>query len=486
MITFLDPISDLTQPFFFYSVVFSILLASLTYITVKILKIHNPRFKSFFYMIPLFLPLVVYAIFPPSYISYRSFTIVAKISNPAKLEDVSIDSFSVKTADLKVFTMQVFSITGLLCLTGLIAGTVILAFLYVFGSRIVCWLQGVVELMPEEEPELLAMVRGLAGRAGISMPRIGITEDLRPNAFTIGYGKNAMIVFSLGLLKMLDGAELEAVVSHEIAHIKNQDFHFNALTSALKIVSFFNPLVYLLSSAIKKEREFLADNTGMKLIERPWVLGLALKKIWENSKGFSRGLLRQRISSFFIASEIRHVRKLLATHPSLESRLNNIAERTYRKNASRGEVLRGILACALIIMVIVCVYGLSTWTHDTLTQMRTPVKEANVISLTHKGAYRLVISLLTNFIPEEAAKDRGKVIFLSEKFDPEQLTSSPLYLYTSVTSARSHPFPPFYLSRVSVSTYSWILTSIDIIAVAIILSLFYRSDFGKAIKKLLK
>ena len=485
MITWLDPTFELTQPFFFYSVVFSILFASLTYITLKVLKVHDPQLKSILYMIPLFVPLAVFARFPPSYlmgeISFGGFPINSDILNLAKLEDllfprkISTEHLSIISVDHEFFAVQFLSIAGLVCITGLTVGTALLAFLYMFGSRIVCWLQGVVELTPEEKPELVAMVKRLAGSAGVSIPRIGITEDLRPNAFTIGYGKKAVMVFSLGLLKMLDGAELEAVISHEIAHIMNRDFHFIALMSALKVISFFNPLVYLLSPAITKEREVLADNTGMELIEKPETLGLALTKIWEASKGFSKGLLRRRISGFFIVSEIRDVRNLLATHPTLESRLSNIAERRFRKNTSRGEALGAFLACAVIIVMVICVCA-------PLTQMHIPPKDINVISLAPKGADGLVISVLPDFDLEEVAKDRVEVFPLPEKFDPGQSSSSSLHFYASATPARSHLSLPLYLSQVSGFTYSWILTSVDIAAVAAILSLSCGNNLGKAIK----
>ena len=506
MITWLDPISDLTQPFFFYSIIFSILLASLTYIILKVLRVHNPEFKSYFYMIPLFLPLVIYAIIPPFYlaaeISLASFASITNMPAPAKIENDSFPGmlFSevspFKPIHLKVFKMQVFSLTGLLCLTGLTVGTVLLVFLYLFGNRIVCWLQGIVELTHEENPELAAMVSRLAQRAGISIPRIGITEDLRPNAFTIGYGKNAMIVFSLGLLKMLEGAELEAVISHEIGHIKNQDFHFNALVSALKAVSFFNPLAYLLSSAIKREREFLADNTGMKLIEKPWIFGQALKKVWEASNGSSGGLLKRWISSFFIVSELRHQRNILATHPTLKSRLSNIAESMYHRSVGRDETLRAILACAIIIVMVINVCGLMAWTRDPLIQIHIPAKEMSIVSLASREANRLVVSDTPNihhrrqfecrtFDLEEAAKVRGKLLTLPEEFN-QQSNPSSLHFYIYATPARSHLPLLFHSSRVSSFSYSQIITSITIIATTTILFLLCCNNFGKAVKKLLK
>ena len=506
MMTWLDPISDLTQPFFFYSITFTILFALLTYIILRILGVHDPRFKSYFYMIPLFIPLVIYAIFPPFYlaaeISFASFTSIADMPAQAKIESISLPEMhfnaipTFKPVHLEVFKMQVLSLTGLLCFVGLIASTVLLVFLYLFGNRIVCWLQGIVELTHEEDPELTAMVSRLAQRAGVSMPRIGITEDLRPNAFTIGYGKNAMIVFSLGLLKVLENAELEAVISHEIGHIKNQDFHFNALISALKAVSFFNPLSYLLTSAIKREREFLADNTGMKLIKKPWIFGQALKKVWEASNGSSGGLLKQWISSFFIVSELRHQRNLLATHPTLKSRLSNIAESIYHRSAGRDVTLRAILSCAIIIVMVISVCGLLAWTRYPFTPIRISAKKISVASLApDKGGYRLIISDIPNihhkrqfecrtFNYEKAAEDKGELLLTGEP--GKQLNTSPLYFYISITSTGYQPPLHSRPSQVSGSIYSWFITSTDIAVMVIILFLSCHDYFRNAIKRSLK
>jgi hypothetical protein len=201
------------------------------------------------------------------------------------------------------------------------------------------------------------------------MPRLGISEDLRPNAFTTGWGKRALIVVTLGLLKMLDGVELEAVIAHEIAHIKNQDFHFMALISSLKAISFFNPIVYALSPAIKKERELLADSAGTTLLERPEVFGLALTKIWETSKEFPRSFLRQWISGLFIISEIRHAGNILAAHPTLESRLSSITEMRIRSKVNKGEVLKTILICGAVMAVMVFALGLMVQTYFSTWRM---------------------------------------------------------------------------------------------------------------------
>jgi len=361
-----NPTFDLMQPLLFLSVISSILLAFSLYFALKVMKVRDPKFISVLYLMPMFVPIVIYAIsFPPSFLfpTFRTFTLLPQLK-----EEIIYEGILIRDAILRIPDTQYIYMSATFCLTGLSLGSALLAFLYVFGSRIVCRLQEVVELMPQENPDLLAMIRRLAERAGISMPRIGINEDLRPNAFTIGWGKKAMIVVTLGLLKTLDGTELEAVLAHEIAHIKNQDFHFMALISSLKAISFFNPLVYILSPAIKKERELLADDTGTKLLERPEAFGLALSKIWDASKVVrakspSRGFLRQWVTGIFIISEIKNARSFLITHPTLELRLTNIAESRIRTRVSKGEILRTILICGVVMSVVACAFGLVIQTY---------------------------------------------------------------------------------------------------------------------------
>ncbi len=347
----MTPVFEPTQPLLLSSLVLSIILAFSTYFSLKILKINDHRLKSILYMMPMLIPLVAYTMFfiPSAFFPLRVSRLPPKMG--VKFGEIAIEG-TIKIPGTR------FIMPDMLYLVGLTFGSALMTFLYFFGSRTVCWLQGVGELAPQENPLLMGVTRKLAEKAGLPVPRVGINEDLRPNAFTIGRGRKAMIVVTSGLLKKLDGVELEAVIAHEIAHIKNQDFNFMALISTLKAISFFNPLVYLLSPAIKKEREFLADSTGAELIDQPEALGLALTKIWESSKAFSGSSLRHRISGLFIVSEIRQARNALTTHPPLESRLKNIAERDIKKKVSKGDTLKVALVCILITVVSLHVFGL--------------------------------------------------------------------------------------------------------------------------------
>ena len=92
--------------------------------------------------------------------------------------------------------------------------------------------------------------------------------------------ENSTIVFSIGLLKTLEQEEVVAVAAHELAHVKNHDFFYKTgPTSALTVVSFFNPLAYIASSSGQREREMLADEDAIRVLEKPAAFGNALAKI---------------------------------------------------------------------------------------------------------------------------------------------------------------------------------------------------------------
>jgi len=432
------PVSSLLFP----SVMFSILLTFSIYIAIKVIKVRDPKFMSVIYLVPMFVPLVIYAIFfhPTSIFTLRTFErtldLIPQIKGSMIFGDILI-----KDSIMRIPGIQSLILTDAFSLIGLAFGTALLAFSYVFGSGLVCRLQGVVELTPQEYPELVSMTQRLGERAGVSMPRLGITEDLRPNAFTIGWGGKAMIVVTLGLLKMLDGDELEAVMAHEIAHIRNQDFHFMALISSLRAISFFNPLVYVLSPAIRKERELFADNEGTKLLENPEAFGLALTKIWDVSRTLPRSHLKQLISGLFIVSEINHARNFLATHPTLENRLSSISESRLRANASKCDIMKTILICGIVISIVLCAFGLLVKTFFPVMRMSGPER-----------------------------------IWYSSIAAPANPMTFKLHLYPPVM-VNPNGFPPMMLHL----DYPWMLNTIYMLIISIILLKIWRplSNFNR-------
>lgn len=178
----------------------------------------------------------------------------------------------------------------------------------------------------EQQPRLHQVVETTAIRAGIPMPRVGVIDDPAPNAFAASLSpKNAVIGVTTGALDLLDDSELEAVVAHEVAHILNQDgrvtltsfalvgsiasvagmllvlgwamvrtvitefkFGLGIITGMLGILMLVIGAAFalvafvlgpLISSAVSRRREFLADASGVELTRFPEGLVRALEKI---------------------------------------------------------------------------------------------------------------------------------------------------------------------------------------------------------------
>ncbi len=328
---------QLYEPYFLYPLTLTSVMAATSYAVLRIFKICDPRVRSLFYMAPLVIPVFTYAFYRPL---LKGVTVLRRIA--LTLEPGA-------STQLVYFFGNGLSLTGLLCVSGLVFGSLLLVLIYLRGDRIVCWLHGVVEVGPDDEPGLYGIVEKISERAGVSVPRIGITENLRPNAFTFGYGRRNLVVFSSGLLELLDESELEAVVAHEVAHIGNRDFHILALMSALKTIIFFNPLVYPLASAIIREREALADDMGCSLLDQPKLFGRVLRKLYKVSERGQKGVLRQLFFRIFIISDLD--RRLFALHPSLNKRLNRIADDYHKSKMSR-DGPKAIMAAMVMTIVM--------------------------------------------------------------------------------------------------------------------------------------
>lgn len=105
---------------------------------------------------------------------------------------------------------------------------------YYLSDRLVLWLMGAREVSRLEAPELHAVVGRLSAAAGIPQPRVAVVETPMPNAFATGRSpRHAVVAVTTGLLEMLEPREVEAVLAHEISHIKHRD------VAVLTVASFF-------------------------------------------------------------------------------------------------------------------------------------------------------------------------------------------------------------------------------------------------------
>jgi heat shock protein HtpX len=229
-------------------------------------------------------------------------------------------------------------------------------FAYWNSDRMVLSTYGAQQVDRNSAPELVDLVAGLAGRAGLPMPRVFIMDNPQPNAFATGRNpQNAAVAVTTGLLQSLSREELAGVIAHELAHVKNHDtltmtitatiagaismlaqfgFFFGghrgnnngpgAIASILMMI--LGPLAAMLvQMAISRTREYAADNLGARIAGQPMWLASALVKI-ENAAHQVPNMEAERnpaTAHMFIVNPLsgRGMDNLFTTHPSTENRI---------------------------------------------------------------------------------------------------------------------------------------------------------------------
>jgi Zn-dependent protease with chaperone function len=354
------------QPYFFYSIAFLVI----AFACIKIFLRFNPstsrRNQSLLWLLPLFIPIFVLLCFPPQ---------------------TQITAFSLSTYQAQVPTgmgimfldNSVFSFTGSLCIGGAIVALGYLVFMLVFGRKIAMKRFHVVVMVQDEYLSLQEKVKETAHKLGISEPKVGLVEDLMPNAFTLGYGQNTMVVFSLGLLKMLTPEELGAVVSHELAHVKAKDYLFKSLSYTLNLVSFFNPLSYFAASQAQKERELLADQKGVALLNKPALMANVLTKLEALAPQFPKaGLVDRLSSSLFLVSPLAHRPAILASHPQIALRVQNINTVTSKSTKAPRRMIATLMLLAILVSAALITAYSTVQVQKTTLQKENAILEDNV------------------------------------------------------------------------------------------------------------
>jgi heat shock protein HtpX len=234
-----------------------------------------------------------------------------------------------------------------------------LALQFFASDKIALSTLGAKEVTPEEQPELHGIIERLCVQADLPKPRVCVMETSMPNAFAMGRSqKKATVCATTGILQLLDTAELEGVMAHELTHVINRDVmvmtlasFFATLASLIAQFTFFfgggygrdqeeerdmmvvllvSVLVYaisfLLLQALSRYREFAADRGSAVLTGRPSALASALLKISGTMERVPSQDLRtaEGMSAFFIipARTKQSLMNLFSDHPSLEKRLN--------------------------------------------------------------------------------------------------------------------------------------------------------------------
>jgi len=231
---------------------------------------------------------------------------------------------------------------------------------YFFSDKLVLWSTGARIIDVDEYPELHMMVDKLCKEAGLPTPKVAIMQSPVPNAFATGRNpKHAVVACTDSIMRLLSRDELEAVLAHELAHVKNRDiltmtmasfiamiasmimqsFLFSALFGGRNreggswiIVWIVSLVVYALSTllilALSRYREFAADRGSALITRNPRALISALNKISgrmevvpANAKAKIEGA-----NAFFIIPALsgNAIMELFSTHPPLEKRIANL------------------------------------------------------------------------------------------------------------------------------------------------------------------
>jgi heat shock protein HtpX len=218
---------------------------------------------------------------------------------------------------------------------------------------------GAKEVTPEQAPGLHAMIEKLCIQADLPKPRIAVADTEVPNAFAMGRSKkSAVVCATTGIMNTLTPTELEGVMAHELAHVKNRDVlimtmasFFASLASMIAQFAFFfggsdddtpaglivflvSMLVYVISFflmlALSRYREFTADRGAALITGRPSALASALQKISAQMEKTPQQDLRaaESMNAFFIvpASVKGSIKTIFMTHPPMEKRIERLAE----------------------------------------------------------------------------------------------------------------------------------------------------------------
>jgi len=234
---------------------------------------------------------------------------------------------------------------------------------YWFSDKIVLRMYRARPVAPNEAPRLHAVVERLVARAGIPKPALYVLPERAPNAFATGRNPaHAAVAVTNGLLELMDEEEIEGVIAHELAHVKNRDILISSIAAtiagAVAVLGSFarwgaifggfggrddrdGGVIGLLATAIvapvaamiiqmavSRSREYAADATGAAIAGSPYGLARALEKLGAYSKRVPMNA-GPATSHLFIVNPLsaRSFATLFSTHPPLEERIRRLLGR---------------------------------------------------------------------------------------------------------------------------------------------------------------
>ena len=236
---------------------------------------------------------------------------------------------------------------------------------FVFSDRLTLWSMGAKEVDETEYPQLHAAVDRLSQQADLPKPKVAVVDSKVPNAFATGRSPNsAAVAVTTGLLRTLNREELDGVLAHELAHVKNRDMAVITIASFLSTVAYLivsfgtrsmlifgggrnrgggaagilvailiSLLVwiisYLLIRALSRYREYAADRGAAAITGNPGALASALLKISGAMDRVPKEDMREEaeMNAFFIIPiKSGVVGRLFSTHPPTERRIEQLRQ----------------------------------------------------------------------------------------------------------------------------------------------------------------
>ncbi len=230
-------------------------------------------------------------------------------------------------------------------------------FSYWFSDRMVLAMYGAKPIEESQAPALYRIVRTLATRDSIPMPRVYLIPSETPNAFATGRNpQHAAVAVTEGIMRILSEEELEGVLAHELSHVKNRDVLIATIAATLAgaitylaqmaqwamifggrrddeeegggvmggiLMAILAPIAaMLIQLAVSRAREFQADASGARLAGKPWGLAKALEKLETASKAIPMDA-SPSTAHLFIVNPLsgQSLLRLFSTHPPIEERI---------------------------------------------------------------------------------------------------------------------------------------------------------------------
>jgi heat shock protein HtpX len=227
---------------------------------------------------------------------------------------------------------------------------------YFWSDKIALAMSGARPVTPKQAPRMYRLMEGLCARTGLPMPRLYVIPQAQPNAFATGRSpQKAAVAATVGLLETMNDDELEGVLAHELAHVRNRDTLIMSVAAtiagAITYVAYFglffggsdddggaNPLVLLLmfflapmaamlvQMAISRQREYAADAAAAKFVGHPYGLINALEKLGHYTRRIPMRNAKPAQAHMYIAQPLSGggVARFFSTHPPMQERIQRL------------------------------------------------------------------------------------------------------------------------------------------------------------------